>query len=108
MATKDNVNTESEHEKWRRLLHPLITGLVTLMGIATLYIQHKDSGASDTRLTAIEIEHKSMQNWQDRADIRIEATGKEIATLNVQLAQVLVKMDIVIETLKEYKNGGRK
>ena len=51
-----------------------------------------------------------MQNWQDRADIRIEATGKEIATLNVQLAQVLVKMDIVIETLKEYKNGvnGRK
>lgn len=96
----------SEHEKWRNLLHPLITGLVTLMGIATLYIQHKDSGASDSRLKAIEIEHKSMQQWQDRADLRIEATGKEIATLNVQLAQVLVKMDIVIETLKEYKNGG--
>lgn len=101
---------DTEHEKWRKLLHPLITGLVTLMGIATLYIQHKDSGTSEARLTAIEIEHKSMQNWQDRADLRIEATGKEIATLNVQLAQVLVKMDIVIETLKEYKHGdtGRK
>lgn len=103
MATEVN---DTEHEKWRRLLHPLITGMVTFLAVFTLYIQHKDSGASESRLTAIEIEHKSMQNWQDRADIRIEATGKEIATLNVQLAQVLVKMDIVIETLKEYKNGG--
>lgn len=103
MATEVNDN---EHEKWRRLLHPLITGMVALMAAVTLYIQHKDSGSSEARLTAIEVEHKSMQNWQDRADIRIEATGKEIATLNVQLAQVLVKMDIVIETLKEYKNGG--
>lgn len=73
---------DSEHEKWRRLLHPLITGMmVALMTAVTLYIQHKDSGASEARITAIEIEHKSMQNWQDRADIRIEA-------------------------LKEYKNGG--
>lgn len=106
MATKDNVNAESEHEKWRRLLHPLITGMVALMAAVTLYIQHKDSGSSDARLTAIEVEHKSFQTWQDKIEHRIEATGKDIATLNVQLAQVLVKMDIVIETLKEYKNGG--
>ena len=106
MATEVN---DTEHEKWRRLLHPLITGMVTLMGIATLYIQHKDSGASEARMTAIEIEHKSFQTWQDKTEHRIEATGKDIATLNVQLAQVLVKMDIVIETLKEYgRNDGRK
>lgn len=106
MATEVN---DSEHEKWRKLLHPLITGMVAFMAAATLYIQHKDSGASEARLTAIEVEHKSIQQWKDRADMRIEATGKDIATLNVQLAQVLVKMDIVIETLKDYKNhGGRK
>ena len=106
MGARDN---ETEHEKWRKLLHPLITGMVAFMAAATLYVQHKDSGASEARLTAIEIEHKSIQQWKDRADMRIEATGKDIATLNVQLAQVLVKMDIVIETLKEYKNqGGRK
>lgn len=103
-------NEETEHEKWRRLLHPLITGMVSFLTIFTLYIQHKDSGASEARLTAIEVEHRSMQQWKDKAEVRIEATGKDIATLNVQLAQVLVKMDIVIETLKEYKNGssGRK
>lgn len=101
-------NEETEHEKWRRLLHPLITGMVGLMTIATLYIQHKVGGTSDARLTAIEIEQKSMMQWKDKAEVRIEATGKDIATLNVQLAQVLVKMDIVIETLKDYKNSGRK
>ena len=103
-------NEETEHEKWRRLLHPLITGMVALMAAATFYIQHKDSGNSEARLTAIEVEHRAIQQWKDKAEVRIEATGKDIATLNVQLAQVLVKMDIVIETLKEYKNGssGRK
>lgn len=105
----EKSKSDSEHEKWRKLLHPLITGMVAFMAAATPYIQHKDSGTSEARLTAIEVEHKSIQQWKDRADMRIEATGKDIATLNVQLAQVLVKMDIVIETLKDYKNhGGRK
>lgn len=103
MATEVN---DTEHEKWRRLLHPLITGMVAFLAAATLYIQHRDSGTSEARITAIEVESKSIQQWRDKTDLRIEATGKEIATLNVQLAQVLVKMDIVIETLKEYKNGG--
>lgn len=100
---------ETEQDKWRKILHPLITGAVAFMAAATLYIQHKDSGSSEARLTAIEVEHKSFQTWQDKTEHRIEATGKDIATLNVQLAQVLVKMDIVIETLREYgHNDGRK
>ena len=47
--------TTSEHEKWRKFLQPLITGLVTLMAIATLYLQRSDNDKTDSRLTALEI-----------------------------------------------------
>jgi hypothetical protein len=29
----------NEHAEWRKFLQPLVTGLVTLMAIATLYLQ---------------------------------------------------------------------
>ena len=45
----------NEHEKWRKLLQPLITGLVALVAAATLYLQRSDNDKTDSRLTALEI-----------------------------------------------------
>ena len=48
-----------------------------------------------------------MDSWKEKVEIKLENSTKEISTLNVQLAQVLVKIDNVIDCLKELKNAKR-
>ena len=43
----------TEHEKWRRLLQPLVTGLASLMAIATLYLQRSDNDKTESRASTI-------------------------------------------------------
>ena len=50
----------TEHDKWRKLLQPLITGLVALVAAAALAFQHSDSGALDSRVSVVESKIESV------------------------------------------------
>lgn len=93
----------TESEKWRKFLQPLITGMIALMTALTLYVQNKDSSSADVRITAIEQNMNHVHEWRDKADIKMETLSQNFGTMTVQLAQVLVKMDNIIESLKELK-----
>lgn len=95
----------NEQEKWRKFLQPLITGMIALMAALTLYIQNKDSTNAEVRMTAIEQNMTYVQEWRDKADNKMETLSQNFGTMTVQLAQVLVKMDNIIETLKELKTS---
>lgn len=98
----------NESEKWRKFLQPVVTGLAAFLSAAVLYMNSVDKSSSDVRINAIEQNIMYMQQWRDKADTKIENTQQNVSTLNVQLAQVLVKMDNIIESLKELKNSGKK
>ena len=93
----------NEQEKWRRFLQPVITGLVALMTALTLYVQSKDSSNADVRMSVLEQNLEHVQTWSDKTEMKVETLSQNFGTLTVQLAQVLVKMDNIIETLKEMK-----
>lgn len=93
----------NEQEKWRKFLQPVITGLAAFLSAAVLYMHNVDNSGTEVRINAIEQNIGYMQAWRDKAESKMEATTQNVSTLNVQLAQVLVKMDNIIESLKELK-----
>lgn len=93
----------NEQEKWRKFLQPVITGLAAFLSAAVLYMHNVDNSGAEVRMSAIEQSMTYMQNWRDKAETKMELTAQNVSTLNVQLAQVLVKMDNIIENLKELK-----
>lgn len=93
----------NEQEKWRKFLQPVITGLAAFLSAAVLYMHNVDNSGAEVRMSAIEQNMTYMQNWRDKAETKMELTAQNVSTLNVQLAQVLVKMDNIIENLKELK-----
>ena len=62
-----------------------------------------DNSGAEVRMNSIEQSLSYMQSWREKAESKMEVTSQNVNTLNVQLAQVLVKMDNIIESLKELK-----
>ena len=81
----------------------VIVGSIILSSTATVN-QHSDSTAFEVRMKALEMHVESYGKWRDKFEEKVDNSSKEIYTMNVQLAQVLVKMDNVIEALKELKS----
>lgn len=79
-----------------------------LMSSGALVNQHNDASTYEVRMKSVEMYIEGYGKWRDKVEERIDKSSKEIYTMNVQLAQVLVKMDNVIEALKELKNSGKK
>ena len=71
----------NEHEKWRKLLQPLVTGLVALFTAATLYLQRSDNDKTESRLTALEIR-------ADVTDKRSDKFGSDIDNFKVLLGDI--------------------
>ena len=93
----------NEQEKWRKFLQPVITGLAAFLSAAVLYMHNVDNSGAEIRINAIEQNIAYMQAWRDKAESKMDVTSQNVSTLNVQLAQVLVKMDNIIESLKDLK-----
>lgn len=93
----------NEQEKWRKFLQPVISGLAAFLSAAVLYMHSVDNSGAEVRMNSIEQSLSYMQNWREKAESKMEVTSQNVNTLNVQLAQVLVKMDNIIESLKELK-----
>lgn len=84
----------------------IVGGIV--LSSTSLVNQHNDTSTYEVRMNALEMHVESYGKWRDKIDEKVDNSSKEIYTMNVQLAQVLVKMDNVIEALKELKNTGKK
>ena len=93
----------NEQEKWRKFLQPVISGLAAFLSAAVLYMHSVDNSGTEVRINSIEQSISYMQSWREKAESKMEVTSQNVNTLNVQLAQVLVKMDNIIESLKELK-----
>ena len=93
----------NEQEKWRKFLQPVISGLAAFLSAAVLYMYSVDNSGAEVRMNSIEQSLSYMQSWREKAESKMEVTSQNVNTLNVQLAQVLVKMDNIIESLKELK-----
>ena len=81
----------------------MISGLAAFLSAAVLYMHSIDNSGAEVRMNSIEQSLSYMQNWREKAESKMEVTSQNVNTLNVQLAQVLVKMDNIIESLKELK-----
>lgn len=80
----------------------IVGGIV--LSSTSLVNQHNDTSTYDVRMKALEMHVESYGKWRDKVDEKVDNSSKEIYTMNVQLAQVLVKMDNVIEALRELKS----
>lgn len=94
------MNTESLKEYAK--IGAIAAGIA--LSSSSLIAQNADSASTDVRLNAVEQSLSYMQAWRDKTETKIEVTAHDVSTLNVQLAQVLVKIDNVIECLKDLKN----
>ena len=65
-------SNEKEHEKWRKFLQPLITGLAGLVAGLTLYVQRIDNDRTDSRLTALEIRADVTDKRSDKFSLDID------------------------------------
>ena len=93
----------NEHSEWRKFLQPIVSGIAAFLSAAVLYMHSVDNSGAEVRINAIEQNIAYMQSWRDKAESKMETTTQNVSTLNVQLAQVLVKMDNIIESLKDLK-----
>lgn len=104
----------------------IFTGVASVLAAIAVYIKSRAESASireERRLTKAERDDDSMkmhddimklqfQSQQNKDNIgllfsQVADSNKQIAVLNQQLAQVLVKMDNVISTLQELKEDFR-
>lgn len=86
----------NEHEKWRKLLQPLVTVLVALFTAATLYLQRSDNDRTDSRLTALEIR-------ADITDKRSDKFGSDIDNFKVLLGDIRSDVSFIRGKLESMK-----
>lgn len=71
--------------------------------VATKEARNKDSAELHDKVLKLEFGYGSLKDSQQLINEQVADTAKAVGILNTQLAQVLVKLDNVIEELKELK-----
>ena len=71
----------NEHEKWRKLLQPLVTAAVAALTAYTYFMQTSQGEKTDSRLTALEIR-------ADVTDKRSDKFGADIDNFKVLLGDI--------------------
>lgn len=88
--------TLNEHEKWRKLLQPLVTGLAALVAATTFYLQRSDNDKTESRLTALEIR-------ADVTDKRSDKFGADIDNFKVLLGDIRSDVSFIRGKLESVK-----
>lgn len=91
----------TDKKKEYSMIGAIVAGII--MSGSSVVNQHSDSTEFAVRINAIEQNLTYMQAWKEKAEVKIDVTSKDVSVLTIQLAQVLVKMDNIIESLKELK-----
>lgn len=71
--------------------------------LQTKETRDKDSQALHDEVLELRFKYTALKDAQQLQSEQIADAAKQVGVLNTQLAQVLVKLDNVIETLKELK-----
>lgn len=90
------MSNASENKEWRKLLQPLVTGLVALMAALTLYVQRTDNDRTDSRLTALEIR-------ADVTDKRSDRFGADIDNFKILLGDIRSDVSFIRGKLENMK-----
>ena len=56
------------YKQWMEFLKPLVVVLIGLATAATAYLQRSDSSATDSRMTALEVQVQEIQPWRNKVD----------------------------------------
>lgn len=75
---------------------------------ATKESRDKDSQALHDEVLELRFKYTALKDAQQLQSEQIADAAKQVGVLNTQLAQVLVKLDNVIDTLKELKKAESK
>lgn len=92
--------TSNKMKEWVKI-GGIVGGII--ISSTSMVNQSSDSTAFEVRINAIEQNLSYLQNWKEKTEVKIDVTSKDVSALTIQLAQVLVKMDNIIESLKELK-----
>jgi hypothetical protein len=76
--------------------------------LQTKETRDKDSQALHDEVLELRFKYTALKDAQQLQSEQIADAAKQVGVLNTQLAQVLVKLDNVIETLKELKQAESK
>jgi hypothetical protein len=76
--------------------------------LQTKETRDKDSQALHDEVLELRFKYTALKDAQQLQSDQIADAAKQVGVLNTQLAQVLVKLDNVIETLKELKQAESK
>jgi hypothetical protein len=76
--------------------------------LQTKETRDKDSQALHDEVLELRFKYTALKDAQQLQSEQIADAAKQVGVLNTQLAQVLVKLDNVIETLKELKQADAK
>lgn len=76
--------------------------------LQTKETRDKDSQALHDEVLELRFKYTALKDAQQLQSEQIADASKQVGVLNTQLAQVLVKLDNVIDTLKELKKAESK
>jgi hypothetical protein len=76
--------------------------------LQTKETRDRDSQALHDEVLELRFKYTALKDAQQLQSEQIADAAKQVGVLNTQLAQVLVKLDNVIETLKELKQAESK
>lgn len=76
--------------------------------LQTKETRDKDSQALHDEVLELRFKYTALKDAQQLQSEQIADAAKQVGVLNTQLAQVLVKLDNVIDTLKELKQAESK
>ena len=84
---------QSEGAAWRKLLQPVVTGIVALMAAATLYLQRQDSGSMDSRVAALEVRADASDKRSDRFSVDIDNFKVMLSDIRSDVSLIRGKME---------------
>lgn len=84
---------QSEGAAWRKLLQPVVTGIVALMAAATLYLQRQDSGSMDSRVAALEVRADASDKRSDRFSVDIDNFKVMLSDIRSDVSFIRGKME---------------
>lgn len=88
----------NEHEKWRKLLQPLITAAIAALSVYTACIQHNSEEKTEARFVALELR-------AEMSDKRSDKFGEDIDNFKILLGDIRSDVSYIRAKLEDLKDA---
>lgn len=86
----------NEHEKWRKLVQPLITAAIAALSAYTAYVQKSSEEKTEARFVALELR-------ADMTDKRSDKFGADIDNFKILLGDIRSDVSYIRAKLEDLK-----